>query len=207
MISERARRMKEELGWWWVRGEHRIEPTPELFRELEQIVGCVLDADCREFLTVFGGGSFDKGVQVVGAEPHSWGWFSVEVFFGFYNDNSYDIRKEAREWRRLLPTSFVPFAQDGAANVALFAAAGEHKGRVFFRDKEYREFAAKHRIEDVYREIEQRGRDTERMDIAEAILTWEELHAAELPKPPRFGNLYRMTDSLDEFVEKIQRYE
>jgi SMI1 / KNR4 family (SUKH-1) len=206
-LTERVQKKKDEFGWSWIRGEHRMEPTPTLFREVENILTCHLDEDYREFVLAVGGGSFDGYVQVAGLEPNPWGWLMAETFFGFYDDNSYDVRKMARGYKYQLPPFFVPLVIDPFANVAVYAAAGEHKGKVYFQDKEHREFAAEHKITDVYDELEARGMETRRMDIAQAIIAWETLHARVLPKPPRFGNLYLIATSLEDFVDRVRRYE
>jgi len=178
-----------------------------LFRAVEQILGCDLDAEYRELVLAVGGGRFKGYVDVVGLEPNPWGGLMAETFFGFYDDNSYDIGHEARGYKCQLPPFFVPLVIDPFANIAVYAAAGEHKGKVYFQDKEHRDFAAKHKITDVYDELEARGMETRRMDIAQAILAWEKLHAAELSKPPGFGNLYLISNSLADFVDRMKRFE
>ena len=130
-----------------------------------------------------------------------------ETFFGFYDEHSYDIRHQARGYKYQLPPFFVPLVTDGFANIAVYAAAGEHKGKIYFQDKEHREFAAQHKITDIYDELEVRGMETRRMNIAQAIIAWDTFHATELPKPPRFGNLYLIATSLEDFVDRLRRYE
>lgn len=205
-LTEQIQSKKSEFGWWWVRAEHRIEPTPTLFREVEKILECDLDVGYREFVSAVGGGSFDEKVDVVGIEENPWGGLLVDVFLGF-SDDSDDIRNKVRVFKYQLPPFFVPLAYDPGANLAVYAAAGEHKGKVYFRDKSHREFAAQHKIMDVYDELEARGMNTRRMDIAQAIIAWETLHAAELAKPPRFGNMYLISDSLVDFVDRMRRFE
>ena len=205
-LTERVNRKKEELGWRWARADHRIAPSVDLFRAVEQILGCDLDAEYREFVLAVGGGRFKGYVDIAGLESSPWGGLMTETFFGFYDDNSYDIRQMAHGFSYQLPSFFVPLAYDPFANLAVYAAAGEHEGKVYFRDKEHRDFAAKHKITDIYDELEARGMETRRMDIAQAIITWETLHATELPKPPRFGNLYLIATSLGDFIDRIRRY-
>lgn len=206
-LTERVNRKKEELGWRWVRAEHRVGPSADLFRAVEQILGCDLDDEYREFVLAVGGGRFKGYVDVAGLEPNPWGGLMAETFFGFYDDNSYDIRKMAHGFKYQLPPFFVPLVIDGFANIAVYAAAGEHKGKVYFQDKEHREFAAEHKITDVYDELEARGMETRRMNIAQAIIAWETIHARVLPKPPRFGNLYVIATSLEDFIDRVRRYE
>jgi len=208
-LTEQVQKKKNEFGWWWVRSEHRMEPVPALFHEIEKILGCELDEDYREFVSAVGGGAFDTKVDIVNElEPNPWGGLLIDVFLGFYNTSSvYDVRNTARDFKYQLPPFFVPLAHDPGANLAVYAAAGEHKGKVYFRDKSHREFAAKHKITDIYDELEARGMETRRMDIAQAIIAWETLHATELPKPPRFGNLYLLATSLGDFIDRIRKYE
>jgi hypothetical protein len=205
-LTERVQKKKDELGWSWIRAEHRTEPTPTLFREVENILACGLDGDYREFVTAVGGGSFDGYVELAGLESNPWGGLMPETFFGFYDDNSYDIRHEARGFKRQLPPFFVPLVTDAFANIAAYAVAGEHKGKVYFQDKEHRDFAAKHKITDVYEELEAGGMETRRMDIAQAILAWEKLHVTELARPLGFGNLYLIANSLVDFVDRLKRF-
>ena len=206
-LVEQVQKKKAEFGWSWIRAEHRLEPTPALFREVEKILECDLDVGYREFVTVVGGGAFDGKVNVFGDEPHPWRALMAETFFGFYDDNSYDIRHKANGYKYQLPPFFVPLVIDPAANIAAYVAAGEHKGKIYFQDKEHRDFAAQHKITELYDELEARGMETRRMDIAQAILAWEKLHAAELSKPPGFGNLYLITNSLADFVDRMKRFE
>jgi len=206
-LTERVQKKKAELGWSWIRAEHRTEPTPALFHEVENILRCGLDGDYREFVIAVGGGGFDAYVDVVGLESNLWGELMPETFFGLYDDNSYDIRHEARGFKSQLPPFFVPLLIDPLANIAVYAAAGEHKGKVYFQDKEHRDFAAKHKITDVYEELEAHGMETRRINIAQAILAWEQLHVTELSRPLGFGNLYLIADSLADFVDRMKRFE
>lgn len=199
--------LKNRLGWHRVREKTLLSPTPLLVRELATVLGCDLPVVYCEFLEALGGvklGDKVDRVAIEGVEPNPWKTFIPEVFYGFYSDRLYDVRKVVAMYGYRLPKYFVPLVADPGGNLAVYSVKGEYAGKVYFWDHEYGEFATRHAIEDVYAELEEHGVETSHMDVAQAILAWEKCHAAELSKPPGFGNMYLLASSLQDFVVRVK---
>ena len=199
--------LKNRLGWHRVREKALLTPAPLLVRELAKLLDCDLPADYCDFLDALGGvklGDKVDRIAVEGIEPNPWKTFIPEVFYGFYSDRLYDIRKAVEMYGYRLPRYFVPLVADPGGNLAVYSAKGEYAGKIYFWDHEYSEFSTKHAMEDVYAELEEHGLETSRMDVAQAVLAWEKQHSAELAKPPGFGNMYLLASSLQDFVARVK---
>lgn len=192
-----------------VRAAHRRAPDAALVADLERALGVALPASFVEFFLVHGGTSPDLEDGYVAspiAEPCSWGALHVGVFFGAYDDGSYDIRKALQTYAGRIPEGMLPFNVDPGGNLALLSTKGADVGAVYFRDHEHRELAerAKRTIGEVYAELEAAGVATKRLDIDDAIMRWEELVRPYSGKAPGYGNLYVIADSFEQFLDGLR---
>jgi hypothetical protein len=198
-----------EIPFREVRAAHRRAPDAALVVDLECALDVVLPTSFVEFLLVHGGTSPDLEDGYVAspiAEPCSWGALHVGVFFGAYDDGSYDIRKVLQTYAGRIPVGMVPFNVDPGGNLALLSTQGADAGAVYFRDHEHRELAerAKRTIGEVYAKLEAAGVATMRLDVDDAIMRWEALAQPYPGKAPGYGNLYLIADSFEEFLDGLR---
>jgi SMI1 / KNR4 family (SUKH-1) len=192
-----------------IRPAHRLTPDRTLVAELEKTLGASLPAPFIEFLLANGGtGPRVDGAHVSAPIPErcSWGSFYVGVFFGFYDDGSYDIRSKLETYKGRMPVGMLPFATDPGGNIGVISTRGTDAGTIYFWDHEHRELheQAGRNIKDVYAALDAAGIPTTNLDIDRALIRWEELARPYPNKPPGYGNLYRIAGSFETFLDGLQ---
>jgi len=114
--------LMQKLGACFLREDIRIEPTEPLVEAVEAKISQALPSDYREFLLDYGGSALPGG--------------RVSVFYGFYEELSYDLLSAIEAHRDQVPEHFLPIADDLPGNLYCLSLDGPSKGAVFYWDRD-----------------------------------------------------------------------
>jgi hypothetical protein len=117
-----------------------VEPR---IRDLEKRLGLPLPSEYREFLTSYGGATFDDIVEAPITEPGQFDEYACPTaFFGFYRPrskgvpHSLDLPDNIRHYRGRVPTGYIPIAQAIGGNLILLNVVGKDCGKIYYWDHE-----------------------------------------------------------------------
>ena len=180
-------------------------PTADDVAQIERAVGAPLPDDYRGFLTKRSVTAFAQPYAIARLqEPAPFGQeVTLNVFFGFSTDGKYSIANEIETYQGRMPPGLLPIADDPGGNIICLAVGGSDAGAVYLWDHEHANLP-EGRVMEYFKDLDQRGVDTSSMQPHDAIREWELIHRAELPKPPGYGNLYRLASSFKDFIGTLR---
>jgi SMI1 / KNR4 family (SUKH-1) len=106
--------------------------TEEQIAAFEKVEGVTLPAGYREFLKTYNGGRPIPDAFRFGTEPGSLLNTFYELDEG--EGETRDLQTACRRYRRRIPHTMIPIANDAGNNKILLGVHGEHYGRVYFLD-------------------------------------------------------------------------
>lgn len=180
----------------------RLEASTGLCAALQQQIGTDLPAEFQDFINEYGGIACDGTLLATIAEPCPWGQKArINVFYGFSRDGKYyDLRDTLAMYASRLPNAFLPIAEDPGGNQICLSCSD---GSIWFWDHEHREYSSDN-LDLMIRELERAGYELANRDLHEIIRAWQQHQTIETHKPDGLTNIYRMADTLEQFIQGLE---
>jgi hypothetical protein len=195
------------LGVYKIWGEPTgpIDGDP-VFAAIETEMQRPLPADYKEFVCEYGQCAFGDYVASP-VEPRfpAATRCLVSVIYGLERDKGYFLLKERDMYRGRMADHFVQIAHDPGGNLFVLSCGSDDYGKVYYWDHEHVDLP-RGRVTAMAEDLAREGVDARRLSIDQIVLEWDRRRRDELGRPPGYGNVYRVAESIVEFVDSLEPF-
>lgn len=168
-----------------------VPVTEEEFTSIETVLGVTLPIDYRDFVGEYGASAFGESVQfrlletdpvhpvqsLLGTPIPRYEEGHLSAFYGGKEAGTYSLANALEAYKRRMPDTMIPIADDGGGNQICFGIKGKEHGKVYYWDH-HNEWDEQDFLED---------------------------YGEPMPADVKFQNVYLIAESFEDFIRRLEK--